>query len=256
MVEPLIVVKNLTKSYGGTAVVNNITFDVFEGEIFGLLGPNGAGKTTTLEMIEGLRRMNGGQVTVGGLDIKTQSKKVHKMLGVQLQSSAFWKEAKLDETLNLYATVYQIKVDTDELLRTVGLEDKKKSYFRKLSGGQKQRFAVAIGILNNPKILILDEPTTGLDPNARAAMWELIRDINKKHKTTIIMSTHYMEEAEELCERVCIMLKGEIIALDKPDVLIDKLLASGYTPRKKVKQASLEEVFINLTGQDYNVEGT
>jgi ABC-2 type transport system ATP-binding protein len=243
----IISVKNLTKKYGNFVAVSNISFDVFEGEIFGLLGPNGAGKSTTLEIIETLRTKTSGSVTVAGFDLDTQANEIKKIIGVQLQSSGFYPGLNLVELIHLFCGLYNEEVNALELLERVNLKDKAKAKFKELSGGQKQRFSIATTLINKPKIIFLDEPTTGLDPQARRNLWDLIQTI-RKTGTTIIITTHYMDEAELLCDRVAIIDHGKIITIDAPDTLIDNLVSSGFEKPKVVKNANLEDVFINLTG--------
>lgn len=243
----IISVKNLVKNYGSFEAVKGISFDVQEGEIFGLLGPNGAGKSTTLEIIETLRKKTSGEVIVAGYNIDKDIDKIKRIIGVQLQTSGFYPGLNLIELINLFSGLYNEPVNPQELLQLVNLEDKGRNKFKELSGGQKQRFSIATTIINKPKIIFLDEPTTGLDPQARRNLWDLIRNIRAKG-TTIIITTHYMDEAEILCDRVVIMDQGKIIALNSPDQLIDNLVATGFERPKEVKQANLEDVFINLTG--------
>jgi len=247
MTNKIIEVRDLTKSYGDFQAVKGISFDVFEGEIFGLLGPNGAGKSTTLEIIETLRPKTGGQVTVNGFDLDREPDKIKSIIGVQLQTSGFYPGLKLTELVHLFAGLYNEKVDPMALLRTVSLEDKAGSRYKNMSGGQKQRFSIATTLINHPRIIFLDEPTTGLDPQARRNLWDLIRQI-RSQGTTVIITTHYMDEAEHLCDRVAIMDQGKIIAIDSPDGMIDKLVESGFERKKEVKAANLEDVFIQLTG--------
>jgi ABC-2 type transport system ATP-binding protein len=242
-------VEDLTKKYGGKKVVNGISFEVHEGEVFGILGPNGAGKTTTFEMIEALRPIDGGTVTLGGLDVHRDPQKVKDIIGIQLQSSSFYDRLSLVEQLRMFASFYGKKVDPLELLREVELEEKAKSRVEKLSGGQKQRFSIATALVNEPRVLFLDEPTTGLDPQSRRHLWDLIRQIKKKD-ITVMLTTHYMEEAELLCDRVAIMDNGEIKVLDTPKRLVKALLARGFKKEQKVEQATLEDVFIDLTGKE------
>ncbi len=246
-VNEVISVKNLTKNYGNFQAVKGISFDVYEGEIFGLLGPNGAGKSTTLEIIETLRKKSDGEVIVAGYNIDSDVNKIKKIIGVQLQTSGFYPGLNLSELIALFSGLYNEYVNPLELLKLVNLEDKAKSKYKELSGGQKQRFSIATTLINKPKIIFLDEPTTGLDPQARRNLWDLIRDIRSKG-TTIIITTHYMDEAEILCDRVAIMDQGKIIALNSPDQLVDDLVATGFERPKEVKQANLEDVFIHLTG--------
>lgn len=218
---PIIEVRNLTKKYKDITAVKSISFEVQQGETFGILGPNGAGKTTTLEMIEGIRSITSGEIKVDGLDIKKSTDEVKKIIGVQLQSSSYFERLKLVELIDLFAAFYGTKVNALELLKKVGLEQKKKSYVNNLSGGQQQRFSIASTLVNNPKVVFLDEPTTGLDPQARRNIWDLVQGIKTKGET-IVITTHYMEEAEYLCDRIAIMDQGKIIDLDTPRKLIKK----------------------------------
>jgi ABC-2 type transport system ATP-binding protein len=238
----------LTKRYGSKTTVKDISFSVKEGEVFGILGPNGAGKTTTLEMIETLRPIDGGSVTVDGINVVDRPQQVKKIIGVQTQSSAFYEKISLTEQLTFMASVYGVDAKPEKLLKEVNLTDKAKESPENLSGGQKQRFSIAMALVNNPKVLFLDEPTTGLDPQARRNMWDLI-ELLKKRDITIIMTTHYMEEAQNLCDRVAIMDAGRIIALDAPTKLIDDLLKTGFKKKAVVQQADLEDVFIAMTGK-------
>ena len=249
----IIEVTDLVKNYGDFEAVKSISFDVLEGEIFGLLGPNGAGKSTTLEIIETLREKTSGKVLVDGLDLDHAPNAIKKIIGVQLQTSGYYPGLKLTELLELFAGLYNQKIDTNYYLKLVNLTDKAKAKYKELSGGQKQRFSVATTLINKPKIIFLDEPTTGLDPQARRNLWDLIRDI-RTNGTTVIITTHYMDEAEVLCDRVAVIDSGRIIAIDSPDKLIDDLVATGFERPKLVKAASLEDVFINLTGHDLRRE--
>ncbi len=253
MQKTIITVKDLYKSYGNFEAVKGISFEVKEGEIFGLLGPNGAGKSTTLEIIETLRDKTSGQITVDGLDLDKSPNEIKKIIGVQLQTSGYYPGLNLVELINLFAGLYNEHVDPMQLLDSVNLRDKAKNKFKELSGGQKQRFSIATTLINKPKIIFLDEPTTGLDPQARRNLWDLIRDIRSKG-TTVIITTHYMDEAEVLCDRVAIIDSGKIIALSTPDQLIDELVATGFERPKEVKQANLEDVFIHLTGKHLREE--
>jgi ABC-2 type transport system ATP-binding protein len=243
----IIEVNNLVKNYGNFKAVKGISFDVYEGEIFGLLGPNGAGKSTSLEIIETLREKTSGTVTVNGFDLDKQPEQIKRIIGVQLQKSGFYPSLNLIELLNLFAGLYNQSIDAYNLLDLVNLRDKAKSKLKELSGGQQQRFSIATTLINKPKIIFLDEPTTGLDPQARRSLWELIKNI-KAGGTTVIITTHYMDEAEYLCDRIAIIDQGTIIALNSPDGLIDELVATGFERPKEVKKANLEDVFINLTG--------
>jgi ABC-2 type transport system ATP-binding protein len=245
--QTIISVRDLKKKYGDFEAVKGISFEVKEGEIFGLLGPNGAGKSTTLEIIETLREKTSGEVIVDGLNLDKDPGEIKKIIGVQLQTSGYYPGLNLTELIELFGGLYNRSVRPLELLDTVNLRDKAKAKFKELSGGQKQRFSIATTLINQPRIIFLDEPTTGLDPQARRNLWELIKEIRKKG-TTVIITTHYMDEAEVLCDRVAIIDSGKIIALETPDRLIDNLVASGFERPKEVKKANLEDVFINLTG--------
>ncbi len=247
MANTIISVRNLVKNYGQFQAVKGISFDVFEGEIFGLLGPNGAGKSTTLEIIETLRSKTGGEVIVDGLDLDRQPNEIKKIIGVQLQTSGYYPGLNLLQLIELFCGLYNRDVEPMELLEMVNLKDKAKSRVKELSGGQKQRFSVATTLINDPRIIFLDEPTTGLDPQARRSLWELVKNIRKRG-TTVIITTHYMDEAEYLCDRVAIIDSGKIVAMDAPDKLIDDLVASGFERPKEMKMANLEDVFIHLTG--------
>ena len=247
MSQPIIKVTDLHKKYGDFEAVRGLSFEVLQGEIFGLLGPNGAGKSTTLEIIETLREKTSGQVWVDGFDLDKAPNEIKKIIGVQLQTSGYYPGLNLVELLQLFAGLYNRVIDPLHLLDAVNLRDKAKVKFKELSGGQKQRFSIATTLINEPRIIFLDEPTTGLDPQARRNLWDLIRQIRNKG-TTVIITTHYMDEAEILCDRVAIVDKGKIIAMNSPDKLIDELVATGFEKPKEVKQANLEDVFIHLTG--------
>ncbi len=249
----IIRVQNLVKHYNHVHAVNGITFDVYEGEIFGLLGPNGAGKTTTLEIIETLREKTSGEIFVDQLNVDGDQDEIKKIIGVQLQAAGYYPSLTLLELLRLFSGLYNVKVDGMEMLKLVGLEDKAKAKYKELSGGQKQRFSLCTTLINQPKVVFLDEPTTGLDPQARRNLWELIQKIRDKG-TTVVLTTHYMDEAESLCDRVAIIEQGKIIALDTPDKLIDDLIKKGFERKKEVKSANLEDVFLSLTGQEWRDE--
>lgn len=246
--EIIIRIDQLTKKYGDFEAVKGISFDVYQGEIFGLLGPNGAGKSTTLEIIETLREKTSGKVLVDGLDLDKSPEDIKKIIGVQLQTSGYYPNLNLSELLILFGGLYNQDVKPSEFLAKVNLTEKAKAKYKELSGGQKQRFSIATTLINRPKIIFLDEPTTGLDPQARRNLWDLILDI-RSSGTTVIITTHYMDEAEVLCGRVAIIDSGKIIAMDSPDRLIDKLVATGFERPREVKKANLEDVFIQLTGK-------
>jgi ABC-2 type transport system ATP-binding protein len=241
-------VDGLRKRYGNVQAVDGISFRVKEREIFGLLGPNGAGKTTTVEILEGLRPADEGRGIVAGVDVIKHPQQVKRLIGVQLQSSAFFGQLNLLELLDMFASLYHRSVDSEALLEKVGLQEKAHSYVEKLSGGQKQRFSIATALVNEPRVLFLDEPTTGLDPQARRNLWELALEIRKEGRT-IFLTTHYMDEAENLCDRVAIMDKGKILSLDSPDALIQGLLAKGFKGRRVEREANLEDVFLDMTGR-------
>jgi ABC-2 type transport system ATP-binding protein len=249
----IISVKNLRKNYGAFEAVKDISFDVLEGEIFGLLGPNGAGKSTTLEIMETLRSKTSGEVMVAGMNLDLEPNHIKKIIGVQLQTSGFYPGLNLLELIELFSGLYNQEVDAMELLQLVNLTEKAKSKYKQLSGGQKQRFSIATTLINQPKIVFLDEPTTGLDPQARRNLWDLIKSIREKG-TTVIITTHYMDEAEQLCDRIAIMDEGKIIALASPDKMIDDLVTSGFEKPKPIKSANLEDVFISLTGKEMRAE--
>jgi ABC-2 type transport system ATP-binding protein len=249
----IISVKNLVKKYGNFTAVNGISFDVLEGEIFGLLGPNGAGKSTSLEIIETLREKTSGEVMVNGFNLDTHPDNIKKIIGVQLQSSGYYPGLNLTELIILFSGLYNRSIDPKELLGLVNLQDKAKAKFKELSGGQKQRFSIATTLINQPKIIFLDEPTTGLDPQARRNLWELIKNIRDKG-TTVIITTHYMDEAEVLCDRVAIIDSGRIVAINSPHQLIDDLVDTGFERPVEVKKATLEDVFLNLTGKEWRDE--
>ena len=240
--------KNLVKTYDGVNVVDGVSFEVKKGEIFGILGPNGAGKTTTLEMLETLRPIDGGKAVVAGVDVTRHPQDVKRLIGVQPQSPAFQDKTKLKEVIELFAAAYGEQVDVMQFLRDVELEEKADAYVEQLSGGQRQRLSITTALVHGPKVFFLDEPTTGLDPQARRHLWALIEHIRDKG-VSVIMTTHYMDEAELLCDRVAVMDGGHIIAIDTPKNLIKSLLKKGFTKRQHVEQANLEDVFIDLTGK-------
>ncbi len=248
--QPIITVKNLVKKYDDFTAVNDISFEVFEGEIFGLLGPNGAGKTTTLEIIETLRDKTSGEIMVDGFNIDKDTDSIKKRIGVQLQAAGYYPNLNLSELIVLFSGLYGIEKTPKEMLEKVNLFEKAKAKYKDLSGGQKQRFSIATTLINNPRIIFLDEPTTGLDPQARRNLWDLIKEI-RDQGTTVVITTHYMDEAEVLCDRVAFIDGGHIIGIDTPDNFIDKLVATGFERKKEVKLANLEDVFINMTGKEW-----
>lgn len=248
MANHIIEVHNLVKKYGNFTAVDGISFHVEEGEIFGLLGPNGAGKTTTLEIVETLKPLTSGTVTVDGFDIRNQKDAIKARIGIQLQASGFYPDLNLKELLHMFGLMYGVKVDTNNILKAFNLEDKAGAQYDRMSGGQKQRFSLATTLINHPRIIFLDEPTTGLDPQARINLWEIIRKI-RGLGVTIVMTTHYMDEAEQLCDRLAIMDQGRIIAEGSPSVLIQDLINRGFTHDRETKLATLEDVFLDLTGK-------
>jgi len=246
--QAILTVTRLKKVYDDITVVDDISFEVQRGEIFGILGPNGAGKTTTLEMIETLRPIDGGSITIDGLDVATQPSEVKRIIGVQPQTPAFQDKQKAVEIIEMFAAAYGEKVNAKKFLDDVQLGEKANSYAESLSGGQKQRLSIAAALVHNPKVFFLDEPTTGLDPQARRNLWDLIRLVRDRG-VTVIMTTHYLDEAELLCDRVAIMDNGKIIALDTPQKLVKQLLGRGFHKEQRVEQANLDDVFIDLTGK-------
>jgi len=246
--ENIIQVQDLRKSYGDLKAVDGISFGVSAGEVFGILGPNGAGKTTTVEILEGMRAPDSGIAVVNGIDVQKDPRAVKKIIGIQLQSSAFFDRLSLVEILDVMASLYHRQIDPLVLLRDVELDDRADALFKELSGGQKQRFSVASTLVNDPILLFLDEPTTGLDPQARRHMWELVQRF-KSEGRTVLLTTHYMEEAEELCDRVAIMDHGKIVAMDRPAALVDSLLSRGFQKERTENLANLEDVFLDLTGR-------
>ena len=245
---PVILADRLTKAYGDDVAVDPVSFSVGVGEVFGILGPNGAGKTTTVEILEGMRTADSGTAQVAGIDVARHPRRVKAVIGVQLQSSAFFDRLNLTEILQVFGSLYRSSSKPADLLEAVQLGDKRRSLYSKLSGGQKQRFSIAAALVNDPLVMFLDEPTTGLDPQARRNMWEQVKRLQAQGKT-IVLTTHYMEEAEELCDRVAIMDGGRIVALDSPAALIDELLARGFHKAQEARMANLEDVFLDLTGK-------
>jgi ABC-2 type transport system ATP-binding protein len=220
--QAIIEVNGLVKRYGDFTAVKGVHFEVYEGEVFGLLGPNGAGKTTTMEMIEGLRRPDGGKALVAGYDTQTDLNKVKEVIGVQLQSTSLFDLLTVREIVRMYASFYPHSVPIEPLLDQVILREKVNDRVKNLSGGQKQRLAIALALVNDPQVVFLDEPTTGLDPQARRTLWDIILQLKARGKT-IVLSTHYMDEAHVLCDRICLMDSGQVIALDTPRSLVSSL---------------------------------
>jgi ABC-2 type transport system ATP-binding protein len=244
--EQMIRVNGLTKRYKDFTAVDHISFQVQKGEIFGILGPNGAGKTTTLEMMEGLKKITDGDAVINDISVKDHPLKVKHIIGVQLQASSFYDLMNLKELLEFFGTLYGRKVDGMKLLEKVSLTDKWKNQAKELSGGQRQRLSIAVALVNDPMVIFLDEPTTGLDPQARRHLWDLVRDIQKEGKT-IILTTHYMEEAEVLCDRIAIMDSAKIIAQDTPQGLL-KLIDQKATIHFQVKGQMTLDALKTLAG--------
>jgi ABC-2 type transport system ATP-binding protein len=215
----VIEVVQITKRFRQVLAVNEVSFEVQQGEIFGLLGPNGAGKTTTLEIIEMLQKPDSGEVWIAGMNIKTQAQQIRQKIGVQFQSTSLYDKITVKECLQLFAHYYPNSIDADTLLEWVNLEEKARTYTKHLSGGQKQRLVLALALVNNPEIVFLDEPTTGLDPQARRNIWDIVQKLKEQGKT-VVLTTHYMDEAERLCDRLAIMDNGKIINIGSPQHLI------------------------------------
>ncbi|MCA1320633.1 ABC transporter ATP-binding protein [Bacillus tianshenii] len=224
--QEIIQVQNLVKKYGDFTAVNGIEFSVRKGEVFGLLGPNGAGKSTTLEMLVGLRKPDDGSAMVGGYNIHSELNKVKEIIGVQLQSTTLFELLTVTEILKMYASFYPKNVNIPELIEDMQLTEKAKSRIKGLSGGQKQRLAIALALVHDPWILFLDEPTTGLDPQARRTLWDIVLRLKERGKT-VVLTTHYMDEAHVLCDRIAIMDQGQLIALDTPSLLVKRLQSDG-----------------------------
>ncbi len=241
---PAILVENLVKRYGAVRAVDGISFSVNEGEVFGMLGPNGAGKTTTVEILEGLRDADSGTARVLGMDVRRQGRNVKEQIGVALQTATLMPNLTTRELVDLFGSFYRTALDSDQLLARLGLEEKRNSRVSTLSGGQQQRLSVSLALVNDPKIVFLDEPTTGLDPQARRQLWEVIGEMRREGKT-VLLTTHYMEEAERLCDRVAIMDHGRILALDSPR----ELIRSHFTERAiqfTAPEGSTPEQFADL----------
>lgn len=246
---PIIEVKDIVKVYDNFLAVDTVSFEVIKGEIFGILGPNGAGKTTIMEIMETIISKTAGQVIIDGLDVEKYAFEIKKRIGVQLQATSFFSDLNLLELISLFADIYNVKVDKIKILDSINLVDKARSTINQLSKGQQQRFSLAISIISNPKIVFLDEPTTGLDPQARRAIWESIKEL-KNQGTTIVLTTHYMEEAEYLCDRIAIMNAGKILEINTIKGFIEKLLQKGFIQNSPKYSATLEDVFIDLTGKN------
>jgi len=253
IIEPIIEVRELTKQYPlpdnkseKFYAVKGISLQIEPGEIYGILGPNGAGKTTTLEMLEGLVDIDAGHAYIDGIDVSSDPFKVKEVIGVQLQANEYFDNLSLLELLTLFGALYNREVDAEQLLQKVNLVEKGKAKPANLSGGQKQRFSIACALVNQPKVLFLDEPTTGLDPQAKRNLWDLVRELNASGMT-IVLTTHNMEEAEHLCQRIAIMDHGEVVAEGTPQELI---LAHAPEPPAAPLHGNLEDVFLALTGHE------
>jgi ABC-2 type transport system ATP-binding protein len=245
-------VEGLTKRFGAFTAVDDVSFAVKPGEIFGILGPNGAGKTTTLEIIEGLQKPFKGKVSVLGMDILRESSRIKARVGVQLQSSAYYDYLTLREILSLLGSFYPRRLPPGQLLEQVGLKDQESLRMRQLSGGQQQRFTVAASLVNDPELVILDEPTTGLDPQARRNIWAMIQEIHRKD-VTVVLTTHYMEEAQALCQRLAIMDQGRLVVVDTPQNLINSLKAA-YTVKMVVPHPLSEDQVLSFNGSVASVQ--
>jgi ABC-2 type transport system ATP-binding protein len=217
----IIEVNNLEKKYGDVKAVDGVSFGVAQGEVFGILGPNGAGKTTTIEMIEGLRKPNAGSIKVCDIDALKEPRRIKELIGVQLQATSLYDNIRVKEAIDLFGSYYKKSIPSEQIMEEVSLTEKKNSQVSKLSGGQKQRLSVGLALVNDPEVIFLDEPTTGLDPQARHNLWSIVEKLRDRGKT-IVITTHYMEEAEQLCHRLAIIDRGKIIAMDTPDNLINK----------------------------------
>ena len=244
MPETVVEVRDLVKAYGDVKAVNAISFSITKGEVFGMLGPNGAGKTTTVEIIEGLRSADSGSATVLGMDISKDTRAVKERIGVQSQSPALFPDLKVREIINFFRSLYKKSVPTSQIIDLASLQESQDVLFRNLSGGQQQRLSVALAFVNDPEIIFLDEPTTGLDPQARRAMWEVIETFRRGGKT-VVLTTHYMEEAQRLCDRIAIMDYGQIIALASPQQLIESNIKESAI-QFKMKEYPGDQVLASL----------
>ena len=260
--QSVVTVSGIRKAYGRAVAVDDLSFEVQEGEIFGLIGPNGAGKTTTMECVEGLRRPDAGRITVLGLDPVRDVYRLQDRVGVQLQEAQLQKRITVWEAIDLWTSLYRKPVDGRRLLAQLGLEEKRGSWFMTLSGGQKQRLFIALALVNDPEVVFLDELTTGLDPQARRAIWDLVRGIRERGKT-VFMTTHLMEEAERLCDRVAILEHGRLIDIDAPARLVERhcpertVVVSTPDPTAETKLAAIAGVrAVSRQGERVIIDGT
>jgi ABC-2 type transport system ATP-binding protein len=258
---PVIRVHQIRKTYGRTVAVDDVTFEVTPGEIFGLIGPNGAGKTTTMECVEGLRQPDRGEVAVLGLNPRRDAHQVQERIGVQLQESQLQKRIKVWEAVAFWKSLYRTSVDGDRLIEQLGLSDKRNAWFMTLSGGQKQRLFIALALINDPEVVFLDELTTGLDPQARRAIWELVRDIRQRGKT-VFLTTHLMEEAERLCDRVAIIDHGRIVDIGTPSALVRRhcperrvIVVTGDERAASRFEAMPQVVSVSRNGSELTIRG-
>ncbi|SFA88015.1 ABC-2 type transport system ATP-binding protein [Bacillus sp. cl95] len=240
----MIIVKNLVKKYGDFTAVNGVEFTVQKGEVFGLLGPNGAGKTTTIEMLVGLRKPDSGTAELAGFDLIKEQKQIKDVIGIQLQSTSLFELLTVKEIIEMYASFYPTHLSIPDLIDEMILTEKKNDRVKGLSGGQKQRLAIALALIHDPQIIFLDEPTTGLDPQARRTLWDIVLNLKARGKT-VVLSTHYMDEAHVLCDRIGIMDRGNLIALDTPDGLVKSLQSDSAVEFKSIGQLS-EETLLEL----------
>ncbi len=246
MIEAVVEVKNLVKTYGSVKAVDGISFSVPRGEVFGMLGPNGAGKTTTVEIIEGLRTADSGTVSLLGMDVSRDIRAIKERIGVQSQHPALFPNLTVEESIDFFRTLYKTSLPASAIIGLARLEESRKILYRNLSGGQQQRLSVALAFVNDPDVLFLDEPTTGLDPQARRAMWEVVENFHRTGKT-VFLTTHYMEEAQRLCDRVAIMDHGKVIALDSPRRMIEEHIKESAIQFKMTNYPG-DEILAGLTG--------
>jgi len=248
---PVIQVENLVKKYGQVKAVDGVSFKVKRGEVFGILGPNGAGKTTLIEIMETILPKTSGWVAIDGLDIDIYPNQIKQTIGIQLQEGGFFSKLNLVESLSFFADIYNVSINPSQFLEKFGLLDKAKNTVEELSGGQRQLFSIASTLVADPTLIFLDEPTTGLDPQARRNLWQIIENFKKQDKT-VVLTTHYMEEAQKLCDRVAIMDLGKIIEINTTEGFIQELENKGFKPQVEIKTSiTLEDVFLDLTGKQW-----